>query len=302
MPKKLTEPYLCECCDFKCSKKSNYDNHLLTRKHKQAFFRTKKCLTTNKSQNENFVCECGKSYKARNSLWYHRQKCSKQLTEHIENVTISLDKNKTIETDTEHDTVNELKNMIKTLVNENREMRHEIVELAKKPITQNNMTINMYLNNKCSDAMDIIKFIETIQVSRDQLLYTKENGLAMGVSNVLITELNEMEVTERPIHCVDSKRQQFFIKDGDWRKDNVEDTMDKVVYGISHKHFVELEEWDKDHPNWRENNTDSEVYLNIAKQCANTKDDAEKNRKKVMKALSENINLKLATKNNNNNE
>ena len=155
------------------------------------------------------------------------------------------------------------------------------------------MTINMYLNDKCGDAIDFIKFIDDIQVSRDQLMYTKDNGLAKGVSNVIITELQGMEEIKRPIHCTDRKRQQFYIKDGDWKKNNVEDTVNKAVYGLSHKHFAELKEWDKDHPNANDDDKEIKVYLDIAKQCANTKEDAKKNVKKVMKALSEEVELKI---------
>ena len=66
---KTAELFVCECCDFKSSKKSNYLQHLTTRKHLN---RTK----LNKNQSQGFKCEnCNKIYSARNSLWYHKKTC-----------------------------------------------------------------------------------------------------------------------------------------------------------------------------------------------------------------------------------
>ena len=70
--------------------------------------------------------------------------------------------------------------------------------------------------------------------------------------------------TTNPQTCAQPCKQQFYIKDGKWTKDNVEDTMNKAVYGISHKHFAELQEWDRDHPNWKEDENESGEYLDIA--------------------------------------
>lgn len=260
----------CEFCDFKCSKKSNYNTHVLTDKHK---------ILTNTyvKDAEIFECYCGKKYKHRQSLYNHKKICKDQKIDIPEEKEFS----KAI-----------TENLV--LRNENKKLVDKLINIAEEPKTVNNkMTINMYLNDKCGDAIDFIKFIEDIEVSRDQLMYTKENGLAKSVSQLLINGLKEMGETERPIHCTDRKRQQFYIKDGDWKKDNVEDTVNKAVYGISHKHFAELEEWDKDHPNLKEDSNTNETYFDIAKQCANTKDEAGKNTKKVMKAISDSVQLKI---------
>ena len=74
----------CIHCDFKCSKKSSYDKHLLSLKHKNR---------TNMENNNklSFVCKnCNKKYKARNSLWYHEQKCQ---TSNINNEEINNNQN-----------------------------------------------------------------------------------------------------------------------------------------------------------------------------------------------------------------
>ena len=62
----------CEKCNFKCSKYSNYKTHLMTAKHLNRTSRTESSQNNAVSE---FVCECGKKYTARNSLWYHKRVC-----------------------------------------------------------------------------------------------------------------------------------------------------------------------------------------------------------------------------------
>ena len=75
MPKNA-EIYICEDCDFKCSKQSNYNKHLMTAKHKKA-------TNGNMWQQEwqqptTYVCECGKAYMHRASLYKHKKMCEKK--------------------------------------------------------------------------------------------------------------------------------------------------------------------------------------------------------------------------------
>ena len=212
--KKMPKNFVCETCDFKCSKKSNYDNHLLTRKHQMV---TLSALTALKNA-EIFVCViCSKEYKHRSGLSRHMKTC----TQTVSHSTEEEDDENNIDGEKPKDMsqlVSSLIDQNKELMNHNIEMIGEVRNLASRPQTINNnqkMTINMYLNDKCAEAVDFMKFIEAIHVSRDQLMYTKEYGLAKGVSNVIIKGLKDMEETARPIHCTDRKRQQFYIKDGD---------------------------------------------------------------------------------------
>ena len=69
-----TKYYICDNCDFKCSKKSNYEKHLLTSKHQKGILLNKKTQKPIKNAIDNFICKkCNKEYKARNSLWYHEK-------------------------------------------------------------------------------------------------------------------------------------------------------------------------------------------------------------------------------------
>src|SRR5210317_829112 len=62
--------FYCEKCNFTCSKKSNYDQHLLTAKHNRETSGIKKTAV--------YICEfCDREYKSRGSHWKHQQKCDK---------------------------------------------------------------------------------------------------------------------------------------------------------------------------------------------------------------------------------
>ena len=68
--------YECIKCDFKCSKLSNWNTHLLTRKHKLATSSDIKIATAI------HVCACGKTYKHRQGLSLHRKTCTINVEAH----------------------------------------------------------------------------------------------------------------------------------------------------------------------------------------------------------------------------
>ena len=81
-------------------------------------------------------------------------------------------------------------------------------------------------------ALDLGANFEFSELTMNDLMYTKDHGLSKGITNILINELKDMEQTERPIHCTDKKRLQFYIKDGEWKKNDIEDKMNDAVYNV----------------------------------------------------------------------
>jgi hypothetical protein len=86
----------CELCDFKCGKRSNYQAHLMTTKHKNKFNKMSKDANHNgaiESEPVSYACKCGKTYSARNSLWYHKRKCTfdgNNVVDISSNINLSL--------------------------------------------------------------------------------------------------------------------------------------------------------------------------------------------------------------------
>lgn len=280
----------CKNCDFISSNKKDYNKHLLTNKHKN------QKIQQNTTKNP-LLCDCGKSYKHRASLYNHKKKCETKKNDDTQNNQMKVDNKNLLE----------IKNLVKSMTNakdtledkynsvkeENRALVDKLVSIAEQPKTINNtkMTIKMYLDDKCNKAVNFNEFIENIELTMNDLMYTKDHGLSKGITNILINELKDMEQTERPIHCTDKKRLQFYIKDGDWKKNDIEDKMNDAVYNVSQKHFKKIVEWDNEHPYWKENDTESDEYMKMIQQCANPKTESERNFKHVMKNLSDTVSI-----------
>jgi hypothetical protein len=154
--------------------------------------------------------------------------------------------------------VAELKIMMKQILNNQVESTTNLETLKevipKMGNTYNNrMSINIYLNEKCKDAMNLTDFVDNVKVSLEDVLYTKNHGFVKGISNIFVKQLQDMEPTQRPIHCSDKKRLQFYVKDADkWEKDNSHEKIDKTIDEITYKQIKQVKLWEKTHPNYLE--------------------------------------------------
>ena len=74
-PQKSHKEYYCEKCDYRCINKKDYEKHLLTQKHN-----AQQCSIMLAKNPIIYECNCGKSYKHKQSYNRHRKKC-----EYIEN-------------------------------------------------------------------------------------------------------------------------------------------------------------------------------------------------------------------------
>tara|TARA_B100000902_G_scaffold31085_1_gene37252 strand:+ start:4188 stop:5054 length:867 start_codon:yes stop_codon:yes gene_type:complete len=226
---KLKPKFFCAKCEYSTSRKSSYDKHLLTKKHLDKAL-PKCCVFEKKlqksSENE-YICEiCEKEYKNRSGLWRHQKKCKK------------MDYSK--------------EDMIKLLreISWTPDDVQNAMKLAGTTNNTNNISINVYLNEHCKDALNLDDFVKKIQLSVEDVLKTNSLGLEDGVSNVVIKELEDLSANKRPIHCVDKKRNKFYIKDNDeWKKEDAEKII-KAAEKIRIKHIIMLENWEKEHPNY----------------------------------------------------
>ena len=124
MIKKNAEKFYCEKCDFRCSKESNYVNHLSTRKHKMLTNDDEKMPENPKA----FICECGKSYKYRQSLHVHKKKCT------AKNVITVIDNDTPSEPTIEYLLKENLE-----IKRDNLEMKRDILENAIKEVSRKSM-------------------------------------------------------------------------------------------------------------------------------------------------------------------
>jgi len=317
-PKKKTE-YYCKKCDFRCSNKNDFRRHKMTAKHLRGKH------GNIKNSFVEFLCEnCGKSYKHRSGLSRHIKKCiivnseSVDFEEVEDNNVIRLsskrDNNKTpkneiAQKDAE---INALK--IKLL---EKELKHkdQIIDILKNSkgnttTTNNNntnnfnncnnknLTVNLYLNEHCKDAMNLTDFVNQITVQLEDIFYQDKVGSAEGLSNIIRKQLKNLEPTERPIHCSDNKRQQFYIKEGSqWKQKSGDEEMEESVRQIQIKQLQALKEWEEEHPNFMNDERLQAKYTKFMEKIMyGCGDDArmKKNVKLVKKNIAKGIMIKDA--------
>jgi hypothetical protein len=250
-----------------------------------------------KVSHSKFHCECGKSYKHASSLSKHKIKCiySNDVEEDNEEIT-ELVPNNNVEV------------LLKAILKENQNIAHENkvlrvklsnLEMNVTNITNNNtnnnqFNINMFLNEKCKNAMNLEDFIQKIKFTLEDLQYTRDNGYTKGISNVFIKSLNDMDVTERPIHCSDQKRLQFYVKnDDEWTRDSNNEKIDSSIEKISKKQIETIKKWTEQNPDFMDCDQKRDEYFKLVTETMKPNDD--KNLRNIKKKVGENVKLDKQT-------
>jgi hypothetical protein len=269
----------CYFCDFSCSKQSDYERHILTRKHKKRSISNDLSIVGNEknalyAENEKkFVCElCNKSYKDNSGLWRHKKKCKEEKCEDEETkkdndvVLMLLKENQ------------EFKQLIIEQNKQNNEMQKQMLELVQKPTTtihgnnncNNKFNLNVFLNEKCKDAMNIMDFVDSLKLTLQDLEKTGELGYVKGITNIIVNGLNQLDVCKRPIHCSDLKRETIYIKDNNsWEKENEEkQKITRAIKHISIKNAKQVGEWTRENKGYNDSSCKkNDKYLKIISEA-----------------------------------
>ena len=310
--------YYCEKCDFLTCNKKDYTRHLKTKKHN----RPKK--TPKKAPSVDFVCVvCKKKYKHQSSWSRHQTKCLETYTKSVEleqemlkNIAFSA-----ISKKPQNENIEEMNEKIKELENEKTENKLSENELMMKMLEQQNKTIgllqqsiqtnqemsknvgnnnnntisiNLFLNENCKNAMNLTDFIQNMNVSLEDLEFSKDNGFVKGVTNIFTKQLQDLDPTQRPIHCSDKKRLQFYVKEDDvWQKDLNNEKIDRTITNIKIKQAQSLTEWEKDNPNFQNDPVllDKWQYMMANLSAVEGKEKASKN---IARNIADVLNIKEA--------
>ena len=241
--------FYCESCDYGTCRKSNYDEHLLTAKHKKSTFSNLCQPNFQQIQQSKFTCEnCNKEYKDKSGLWRHNKKCSEPQIS-----------NKSPEISQE---------LILTIIKQNSELQNTIIELSKNINTTNshnntnnshNKTFNLqfFLNETCKNAMNITDFVDSIKLQLSDLINVGEIGYVEGLSNIITKNLNALDVTQRPVHCTDKKREVLYVKDENkWEKeDEAKNKIRKVIKRVMIKNQRLLPEYKEKYPDYNKSSS-----------------------------------------------
>ena len=297
--------FVCEKCDFKSSKESNYKLHLDTIKHKRLHETTKKMPNKDKQK---FNCVCGNKYNHHSSLAKHKRTCitlnaSKKECEDNDTINGIISENK-IEEKVETKTDKELKELVRDLIKQNGELVktiHDIVpkigntNIGNTNITNNmnnSFNLNIFLNEQCKDALNISDFIDSLKITLEDLLFSKTNGISRGKTDVMIKGLKELDICKRPIHCTDIKRDIMYIKDEDkWLKDDNHEIMKNTIVKIADKERTALQQWAIDNPDWMETERKQIEYLTMMRSICEPIENYDKYERKIIKNIGKEIHV-----------
>jgi hypothetical protein len=316
MSKKKSQEYVCKYCDFTTHKKSNYNAHISTEKHK-----------INSSENAeteiiDIIYECSAcKYQTIRKANYERHMWSVKHKQKKHNANFSSDEDEEHQEPPEEIMQNmkitpqlmlfliqqnkQMQQMMLEQNQQNRGMVESLIELAKNMGSNNSnasynnngnysnnksFNLNFFLNETCKNAMNMSDFVKNLDVTTFDFEQTGQFGYVEGMSRILEKGLNKLEVHERPIHCTDAKRETIYIKDNDkWEKDDDKKTkLLGVVKQVGAKNINVIPQWCKENPGWCDSDSkENDRYLKYVfnSMCGGTDEEIQKNYGDIMRHM-----------------
>ena len=278
--------FRCEPCHYICSKKHHFSQHCLTRKHKM--------MTGGLPKIVSYECSCGNTYKFKQGLSKHKRSCSLQNEE-----------NTVVESEIEKSDSPVSMNLILDILKQNQEFKDLIIEQNKQMMeivkegkvvhntnntTNNNkFNLNIFLNEKCKDAMNIMDFANSLDIKMKELEDVGTLGYATGISNIIVRGLNELDIYKRPIHCSDLKRESMHVKNQNtWILDKEKTLLESAIKRVARKNILKVKDWKELNPAYSEINSKTmDIYSQILVEATGAFEADEKER--VMNKIIRNI-------------
>ena len=281
--------FVCKICDFICYKESNLHKHLSTRKHHGNLVETEmssKKMPKNATTSHDYRCaNCSIVFASKSGLWKHKKVCINAVS------TTNTNENK--------EEIAKLTALITQLMTQNTELIKKIgaTNTTNNTTTNNtninkskNFNIQFFLNETCKDALNISEFVESLKITLEDLDFSRRNGLVSGITDVMIKGLKQLDVTKRPIHCTDKKRETMYNKEKEkWEKDETHDKMKNTIIQIANKERNALTDWVEENPGWMETEAKQIEYLTIMRNVCEPIEDYDKNNKKIIRNLTANV-------------
>ena len=284
-PEILKKKYECKCCDYFTDSKKDYNKHLLTAKHKKSLLAIESNEFVPKNPEIKFyICKkCDRNFKSQSGLWRHSKTCNFEECQEIKEEQKS-------KSSTDETLISLFKQTIENHQEERKndrefqkEQTNKIMEIIQNStITTNNNTINnnqrfninIFLNEKCKDAINMDEFIGKIQLSLENLDFSKQHGLEEGLCKILIENMSGLSLCERPIHCTDVKRDTLYIKTDDvWKKDTDKSTIKDAIKSLNRNHFKLVKKWLDENPDYMQDDSKQDYFARLLKTCGAVVDD-----------------------------
>ena len=317
---KLKTSYVCDLCDFTSSNKTDYERHVNTPKHNKNVQYHTNTHESSTTTSHKYTCPlCKKEFKHRTSIYKHKNVCSGKdessastaSTAEVRNDVSQEYVSDVVSKNQELTTANqELRNAMLLLIQQNTEFQSKMMEFCKSGIlsnTNNNNTnshnnitncnnptfnMNMFLNEKCKDAMNMKDFVNSIQLNMTDMENMDRLGYVEGMSTIFIDNLQKTDLYKRPVHCSDMKRDTLYVKENDqWEREGPDHAkMTKAVLAVEHKNVVLVNEWANANPRVLNSNTrENEKYFRLSTIV--TDGDKEGNIAKVIRKVAKRVGI-----------
>ena len=190
--------------------------------------------------------------------------------------------------------------MVEQLMEQNKTLQTQLIELSKErnTVINNNTTTNnqqfnlqVFLNTECKDAIKLSDFVKSLNITLDDLEFTKNNGIVEGVSSIIVNNLRGMDVHKRPIHCTDAKRETMYVKTDEWIKDDDGANIKKFIYLTSCYQIKRIQDWIHAHPGWETKEKLQTEYLALCKELYKNIENDDVAHKKIIKGFIKNIQI-----------
>ena len=260
--------FRCEICKYTAKTLSNLNKHFNTQKH---------LSRVKNEKSREWRCVCGKTYTRCQNYYRHHKICAK----------------KKIESENE-----EIKHVLKHVIDENKELRNmvtkqqeQISDMLPRIGDTNNFNLQIFLNERCKNAINISDFVNSLDINMNDLEHTKKHGLSDGIIHIIMNKLNELGIYRRPIHCTDIKRETLYIKDNNnWKKDNDDHNLLRNTFSdIIKKQSNIIKEWEKLHPEWNKTEKGKEEWIDLVKTIMNNTDEGDEN--KIIKIIAKEVKI-----------
>ena len=301
----------CKNCDYNTPNKYDFLKHIKTIKHQLAILSTKSTnLATDlsqKSQDHTLSCSiCNKSYKDKSGLWRHKNK-KKCIPDDIQDDNIVIE-------DNEPNDITD-KELIVMLIKQNSELMKETIDFKSMMMEQQNLVLEIakngthnttntnshnktfnlqfFLNETCKDAMNIMDFVDSIKLQLSDLENVGRVGFVEGISKIITTNLKALDITQRPIHCADKKREVMYIKDEDkWEKeDDQKKKIRKAIKRVMTKNQRLIPKFKESHPDCLKSSSKFSDQYNkiIVESMGGSGDNDLEKEDKIIRNISQNV-------------
>ena len=287
---KIAKIFECIKCNYSCSKESDFKKHLLTGKHQLDTTLIKK------TRQNNFRCNCGKTYKFRQGLSVHKKKCvgdKKLLDPDTNNQIIEM-------------LIKELssfKNIILDIAKNNSDLQKQFIDISKNinshnttntHINSHNKTFNLqfFLNEQCKDAMNISDFVNTFDLQLSDLESVGNLGYVEGMTKIFLDKLSSMDVYKRPMHCSDARREIIYIKDENkWEKEHINNPkLHCAIKTLSFKNMKLTNVWSDTYPESKASESRlNDVYMKLVFQSTGGHGEISDNENKIIRKIAKEI-------------